>query len=84
MGTMILAHYHPSNDQEPSYDDTAVTQTIIRTADIVGIKVHEHLIISIRNLGIEKAVLFQDPNKTTTTAPSTAATFTAVGIIIAI
>ena len=43
---MILAHNHPSNDLEPSPDDIAVTRKIIRAADIVGIQVHEHLIIS--------------------------------------
>jgi DNA repair protein RadC len=43
---MILAHNHPSNDLEPSPDDIAITRKIIRAAEIVGIQVHEHLIIS--------------------------------------
>jgi DNA repair protein RadC len=41
-----LAHNHPSNDLEPSPDDIAITKKIIRAAEIVGIQVHEHLIIS--------------------------------------
>jgi len=43
---MILAHNHPSNDLEPSSDDINVTRKIIRAAEIVGIQVHEHLIIN--------------------------------------
>ncbi len=43
---MILSHNHPSNDLEPSHDDIAITRKIIRAAEIVGIKIHEHLIIN--------------------------------------
>ena len=43
---MILAHNHPSNDLEPSPDDINITRKIIRAAGIVGIQVHEHLIIN--------------------------------------
>ena len=46
---MILAHNHPSNDLEPSPDDIAITRKIIRAAEILGIKVHEHLIISMED-----------------------------------
>jgi DNA repair protein RadC len=44
--SMILAHNHPSNDLEPSPDDINVTNKIIRAAEIIGIQVHEHLIIN--------------------------------------
>ena len=43
---IILAHNHPSNDLEPSPDDIAATIKIIRAAKIIGIQVHEHLIIN--------------------------------------
>ena len=43
---MILCHNHPSNDLEPSPDDIAITKKIIRAAEIIGIQVHEHLIIN--------------------------------------
>ena len=46
---MILAHNHPSNDLEPSPDDINVTRKIIQAAEIVGIKVHEHLIINMED-----------------------------------
>jgi DNA repair protein RadC len=49
---MILAHNHPSNDLEPSPDDIAITRKIIRAAEIVGIQVHEHLIISMEMTAI--------------------------------
>jgi DNA repair protein RadC len=46
---MILCHNHPSNDLSPSTDDLEVTRKIIKAADIVGIQVHEHLIINLED-----------------------------------
>jgi DNA repair protein RadC len=46
---MILCHNHPSNDLSPSTDDLEVTRKIIKAADIIGIQVHEHLIINMEN-----------------------------------
>ena len=43
---MILCHNHPSNDPAPSQEDIAVTRTIVQAAKIMGILVHEHLIIN--------------------------------------
>jgi DNA repair protein RadC len=43
---MILAHNHPSEDVSPSREDESITARIIKAAHILGIKVHEHLIIS--------------------------------------
>ena len=46
---IILAHNHPSNDLSPSEADIAITRKIIAAAEIVGIQVHEHLIISMED-----------------------------------
>jgi DNA repair protein RadC len=46
---IILAHNHPSNDLSPSQEDIAITRKIIAAAEIVGIQVHEHLIISMED-----------------------------------
>jgi DNA repair protein RadC len=43
---MILCHNHPSNDPAPSQEDIAVTANIVQAAKIMGIHVHEHLILS--------------------------------------
>jgi DNA repair protein RadC len=43
---MILCHNHPSNDPAPSQEDIAVTKNIVQAAKIMGIQVHEHLIIN--------------------------------------
>jgi DNA repair protein RadC len=43
---MILAHNHPSEDVSPSREDEALTVRIVKAAHIIGVKVHEHLIIS--------------------------------------
>ena len=42
---IILAHNHPSNDLSPSQEDLAITRKIIHAASIVGIQIHEHIII---------------------------------------
>ena len=46
---IILAHNHPSNDLSPSQEDIAITRKIVAAAQIVGIQVHEHLIISMED-----------------------------------
>ncbi|MDA3790760.1 MAG: JAB domain-containing protein [Desulfobacula sp.] len=43
---MILAHNHPSGELGPSAEDKAITKKIIQASSIMGITVHEHLIIS--------------------------------------
>ena len=43
---MILCHNHPSNGLEPSPEDIAITARIVQASKIMGIQVHEHLIIS--------------------------------------
>lgn len=43
---IILLHNHPSGDPTPSSPDIAMTRTIVEAAEKLGIKVHDHLIIS--------------------------------------
>jgi DNA repair protein RadC len=58
---LILVHNHPSGDPTPSAADVAVTNNIIKTAAMLGIAVHDHLIIgrgvhaSFRDLGLIRA-----------------------------
>lgn len=42
---LIFAHNHPSGDPAPSPDDMAITRKLIQACALVGITVHEHLII---------------------------------------
>lgn len=44
--SMILCHNHPSGILTPSPEDIAITKRIIQASKIIGITVHEHLIIS--------------------------------------
>jgi len=46
---MILAHNHPSGELTPSPQDKAITKKIIQASSIIGITVHEHLIISMED-----------------------------------
>jgi len=43
---MILCHNHPSGDLAPSNADYALTTKMVQAAKLLGIQVHEHLIIS--------------------------------------
>lgn len=45
---MILCHNHPSQDVAPSPEDIEITKRIVQAANIIGIQVHEHLIISMQ------------------------------------
>lgn len=42
---LIFAHNHPSGDPEPSPEDIAVTRQLIWACRVMGITVHDHLII---------------------------------------
>ncbi|WP_299675703.1 JAB domain-containing protein [uncultured Dokdonia sp.] len=42
---IILCHNHPSGNTEPSKDDVAITQLIKAGANILGIKLLDHIII---------------------------------------
>ena len=59
---IILSHNHPSEDVSPSREDESITARIIKAAQIIGIKMHEHLIISMwgeRDLSFADAGIIQ-------------------------
>jgi len=44
--SVILAHNHPSGDNEPSEDDIEITKRIIEAGKIMGVEVLDHVIIA--------------------------------------
>jgi DNA repair protein RadC len=44
--SVILVHNHPSGNLEPSKDDIEMTKRLIEAGELLGIKVHDHLIVS--------------------------------------
>ena len=42
---VLLAHNHPSGNPEPSREDVAVTKQLVEAGRIMGIPVHDHLIL---------------------------------------
>jgi len=42
----LLCHNHPSEDPDPSPEDIAITVRIIQASHLMGIVVHEHLVIA--------------------------------------
>jgi DNA repair protein RadC len=45
---LIFAHNHPSGDPAPSPEDVTITRRLVFACSVVGIAVHEHLIIGER------------------------------------
>jgi len=44
---VILVHNHPSGNPEPSSEDITITRQVIEAGKIMGIPVHDHIIIAI-------------------------------------
>ncbi len=44
--SIILVHNHPSGNPQPSKEDHQVTERLLKVAEIVGIKILDHLIVS--------------------------------------
>jgi DNA repair protein RadC len=42
---LIFAHNHPSGDPQPSPDDIAVTRQLVCAGKVMGLAVHEHIIV---------------------------------------
>ncbi len=42
---LIFAHNHPSGDPNPSPEDVSITRRLVQACRVMGITVHEHLII---------------------------------------
>ena len=43
---MISAHQHPSGNLEPSREDVKITRQLVEAEQVMGIPVHDHLVIS--------------------------------------
>ena len=43
--SVLLAHNHPSGDPEPSEDDIEITGRLVRTGELLGIDVLDHVIV---------------------------------------
>ena len=44
--SIILVHNHPSGDTEPSQEDIAITKRLVEAGELLGIKIHDHVIVS--------------------------------------
>lgn len=43
---VIVAHNHPSGDVEPSQKDIALTQQLVAAGQLLGIPLHDHIIVT--------------------------------------
>lgn len=44
--SVIVAHNHPSGNPEPSNEDIAVTRQLVESGKIIGIPLHDHIIVA--------------------------------------
>ena len=44
-GAVVFVHNHPSGSVEPSEDDKEITRCLVLACHMVGIRVHDHIII---------------------------------------
>lgn len=44
--SVVFAHNHPSGDPSPSDEDIAITNRLKECGDLLGIKVHDHIIVA--------------------------------------
>ena len=42
---MILVHNHPSGEPAPSREDVVLTKEIVHAAEVMGIAVHDHIVV---------------------------------------
>lgn len=47
--SVIFAHNHPSGIPEPSEDDVKLTERLVKTGEVIGIEVLDHIVISDNN-----------------------------------
>lgn len=60
--SLVISHNHPSGKDTPSQEDLSATKRLRQSADILGIKLLDHVIVtdsSHRSLRIENAELWQ-------------------------
>jgi DNA repair protein RadC len=43
--SIVICHNHPSGDPSPSLDDLEITQRLVRTGEILGINVLDHVVV---------------------------------------
>ncbi|HEX9951374.1 MAG TPA: JAB domain-containing protein [Rubricoccaceae bacterium] len=43
---LVVAHNHPSGNPEPSREDVAVTKQLVEAGKLMGIPVHDHIILA--------------------------------------
>ncbi|MBS3164516.1 DNA repair protein RadC [Candidatus Woesearchaeota archaeon] len=43
---VVLAHNHPSGDPTPSDEDAAITRTLVKAGELLGIEVLDHVIVT--------------------------------------
>jgi len=47
--SVIVSHNHPSGNVEPSSEDITITKQLVEAGKILGIPLHDHIIVTERN-----------------------------------
>ena len=51
---IILGHNHPSGDPTPSSDDMELTRRLVKSGELLGIKVLDHIIIGDTSISLKE------------------------------
>lgn len=43
---IVVAHNHPSGNNEPSIEDIAITRQLVEGGKIIGIEIHDHILFA--------------------------------------
>ena len=54
---VVISHNHPSGDINPSQEDKGITKILVKGGDLLGIIVHDHIIV---NIDDERYFSFRD------------------------
>ena len=54
---VVISHNHPSGDINPSQEDKSITKILVKGGDLLGIIVHDHIIV---NIDDERYFSFRD------------------------
>ena len=52
--SIVLSHNHPSGDPTPSRDDMELTRRLVKSGELLGIKVLDHIIIGDTSISLKE------------------------------
>jgi len=58
--SVLIAHLHPSGEPEPSAEDVTFTRRLVRAAEVVGVELHDHIVLGFGREGAMRFVSIRE------------------------